>query len=131
MHFDTMHGAFGSFADPVAAERFQNRLKVCATIWCCVNQHPGEMQSLTVLQTCVADDTQLTPQTIVLVQAGHVFYDPFFDTIPRTGQCKCSSALIALPMCFVLGISLTHLLMWTADRFSRQWNEPWKPVCGP
>jgi hypothetical protein len=45
MHFNTMHGAFGGFVDPVAAERFQNRVKVCATIWCCVNQHPGDLQT--------------------------------------------------------------------------------------
>jgi hypothetical protein len=131
MHFDTMLGAFGGFADPVAAERFQNRLKVCATIWCCVNQHPGEMRSLIVLQTCAADQMRVNFQAMILVHAGHVFYDPFFDTIPRTGQCKCSSASSVLPKCFVLGMSLTHLCMWTADRFSRQWNEPWKPVCGP
>jgi len=41
LYFDTMHGAFGGFAEPRDAEKFQNRLKMYSTIWCCVNQHPG------------------------------------------------------------------------------------------
>lgn len=45
MHFDSMHGAFGGFADPRAAEQFQNRLKQCSTIWCCVNNHPGDTEA--------------------------------------------------------------------------------------
>lgn len=52
-----MLGAFGGFADPAAAVRFQNRVKQYVSIFCCVNEHPG-----------------------------HIFYDFFFDVTPRTDR---------------------------------------------
>lgn len=70
--FSSMLGAFGGFADPAVGIRFQTRLKQYATIWCCVNEHPG-----------------------------HIFYDWFWDVIPRS------------------------------DRFGREWKDTWVPLTGP
>ena len=72
VEFSSMLTAFGGFADPEVARRFQNRVKQYASIFCCINEHPG-----------------------------HIFYDPFWDVIPRQ------------------------------DRFNREWTDAWVPLTGP
>jgi len=57
MTFSTMLGAFGGFADEQVGMRFQKRTAQYASIFCCVNAHPG-----------------------------HVFYDWWWDTVPHTDR---------------------------------------------
>ena len=72
MDFDNMLATFGGFSDPETARRFQERLKQYASTFCCIDEQPNR-----------------------------IFYDLFFDIIPRT------------------------------DRFNRPWTGVWEPLPGP
>ncbi len=43
MHFTTMVNALGNFSNPQQWTRFQERMKLYGSIWCCVHAHPGHI----------------------------------------------------------------------------------------
>ena len=70
-NFDNMRGAFGGFSDLGTAKLFQERLKKYVGSFCCLDEDPGR-----------------------------IYYDIFFDVIPRT------------------------------DHRNRHWTGVWEPIPG-
>lgn len=58
LKFNTTMGLFSRHVEDVDHQRFANRVKQMASIWCCVQPEPGK--------------------------PGHVWYDMWWDTIPHT-----------------------------------------------
>ncbi|KAG1662326.1 hypothetical protein FOA52_011484 [Chlamydomonas sp. UWO 241] len=43
LDFTTMVSAFGNFSDPEQWGQFANRMRTYASIWCCIDDHPGHI----------------------------------------------------------------------------------------
>jgi hypothetical protein len=54
LHFEDAAALFRGFDDAPRQERFKRRMDISASIWCCVDAHPG-----------------------------HVWYDLFWDQVPH------------------------------------------------